>query len=43
MGSEFIVKLPVKILDDDSDLNNDSQDLVKRMNIEFSDIYLVSD
>lgn len=48
VGSEFIVKLPVKILDDDSDLNNvyfnnDSHDLVKRMNIEFSDIYLVSD
>lgn len=44
VGSEFIIKLPVKILSDDSNIdkvyfNNDYHDLVKRMNIEFSDIY----
>ena len=45
VGSEFIIKLPVKILSDDSNIdkvyfNNDYHDLVKRMNIEFSDIYI---
>lgn len=44
VGSEFIIKLPLKILSDDSNIdkvyfNNDYHDLVKRMNIEFSDIY----
>ena len=47
-GSEFIIKLPVKILSDDSNIdkvyfNNDYHDLVKRMNIEFSDIYIGND
>ena len=40
VGSEFIIKLPVKILSDDSNIdkvyfNNDYHDLVKRMNISF--------
>ncbi|CUO85467.1 PAS domain-containing sensor histidine kinase [Clostridium disporicum] len=48
VGSEFIIKLPVKILSDDSNIdkvyfNNDYHDLVKRMNIEFSDIYIGND
>lgn len=48
VGSEFIIKLPVKILSDQSNINkmyfnNYSSDLVKRMNIEFSDIYLKND
>ena len=43
-----IIKLPVKILSDDSNIdkvyfNNDYHDLVKRMNIEFSDIYIGND
>ncbi|MDU3522914.1 MAG: ATP-binding protein [Clostridium saudiense] len=45
IGSEFKIKLPVKVLSEEHDFNkeyfdNDSNDLVKRMNIEFSDIYL---
>ena len=45
IGSEFKIKLPVKVLSEEHDFNkeyfdNDSDDLVKRMNIEFSDIYL---
>ena len=48
VGSEFIIKLPVKILSDDSNIdkvyfNNDYHDLVKRMNIEFSDLYIGND
>ena len=48
VGSEFIIKLPVKILSDDSNIdkvyfNNDYHDLVKRMNIEFYYIYIGND
>ena len=48
IGSEFKIKLPVKVLSDDSNIdkvyfNNDYHDLVKRMNIEFSDIYIGND
>ena len=44
IGSEFKIKLPVKVLSEEHDFNkeyfdNDSNDLVKRINIEFSDIY----
>ena len=47
IGSEFIIKLPVKVLSEEHNFNklyldNDSHDLVKRMNIEFSDIYLAN-
>ena len=45
VGSEFIVKLPVTVLNDDNNLNRSdyeeiSNEMVTRMEIEFSDIYL---
>lgn len=47
IGSEFTIKLPIRVLSDEYNLSksyfdNDSNELVKRMNIEFSDIYLVN-
>ena len=45
VGSEFIVKLPVTVLNDDNNLNRSdyeeiSNEMLTRMEIEFSDIYL---
>ena len=45
VGSEFIVKLPVTVLNDDNNLNRSDyeeiyNEMVTRMEIEFSDIYL---
>ena len=44
IGTDFIIKLPVKILDDDNKLSEEFygeniKDLATRINIEFSDIY----
>lgn len=41
-GSEFIVELPIKVIDakvEDAKLDNSSQNLIERINVEFSDIY----
>ena len=42
MGSEFIIKLPIKLLDSELNSDNKTRDLnynVEKTNIEFSDIY----